>query len=289
MHPEVRVFHVAERQRGVITYEQLRKCGVTRRVIDEWVATKRRHRMHRGVYVVGHCNLAPLARETAALLACGEGAVLTHRSAAILWDLPVLTDAVDVSVPPHRRPRHDGIAVHRTQLGPNDVTTRHGLPLTTAARTLHDLAPTHDPEELEHLIAEATACRLVRRGEVEAITGRRGAATVRKATATRPKWTRSEAERALKRLIHDAGLPEPELNVRIGDCLVDAVWRDHRIALEVDSWAWHGHRHAFETDRDRDMKLREAGFTPVRVTARQLEQRPVRTAAHLARLTARPG
>ena len=284
--PDQRVALVAERQRGTITYAQLLRCGLTHDQVRGRITRGQLHRLHRGVYVVGHRVLAPLAHETAALLACGAGTVLNRRTSAILWDLPVLTDPVDVNVPPSRNARgHKGIDVSRHVLAPHEIRRRHGLPVTSPARTRHDLAPDHDAEELEHLIAEAVARRLVRRGEVQAVSGRRGARTVRQATTQGPKWTRSEAERALKRLVRDAGLPEPGFNERIAGFLVDAVWHEHRIALEVDSWAWHGHRHRFERDRDRDLKVREAGFTPVRLTARQLAQEPIRCAAHLARLT----
>ncbi len=206
------------------------------------------------------------------------------RSAAILFGLPVLADGVDVSVPPTRRPRHEGIVVHRVKLRPDEVTRREGLPVTTAKRTLEDLAPDQDADELEHLIAEAVARGLVRRGEIGAIAGRRGAATLRRATATGPKWTRSHAERVLKRLITDARLPQPAFDADVAGCSVDAVWFEHRVALEVDSWAWHGRRSVFENDRVKEMRVREAGFTPVRVTARQLEQEALSVTAHLARL-----
>ncbi len=249
------------------------------------VENGRLHRLHRAVYVVGHRILAPLARETAALMACAPGAVLSHRSAAILFGLPVLTDAVDVSVAPRRRPRHKGIEVHRVALRQDEITRRHGLPVTTPGRTLEDLAATTGADEMERLIAEAQAGHLVERGAVTARPGRRGAQTLREARKHGPKWTRSEAERRLKRLVREAGLPEPAFNEDVAGCTVDAVWHEHQIALEVDSWAWHGHRRAFERDRGRDMRLREAGFTPVRVTARQLEQEALRVTAHLARLT----
>jgi len=283
--PDERIAVVAERQRGCITHAQLLQCGLTAKAIRHRRETGRLHRLHRGVYVVGHRILAPLARETAALMACAPGAVLNRRSAGILFGLPVLTDAVDVNVPPNRRPRHEGIKVHRMALRPDEVTRREGLPVTTVKRTLEDLAADHTTDEMERLIAEAEALKLVERGAVTPQRGRRGAKTIREATAHGPKWTRSHAERVLKQLVREAGLPEPAFNEDVAGLNVDAVWFEHRIALEVDSWAFHGHRRAFERDRGKDMRLREAGYTPVRVTARQLEQERLRVAAHLARLT----
>jgi very-short-patch-repair endonuclease len=170
-------------------------------------------------------------------------------------------------------------------LEPPEVTRLHGLPTTTPKRTLEDLAATTGPGEMERLIAEAEANHLVERGAVKPRRGRRGASAIRQATVEGPRWTRSHAERVLLKLVRDARLPLPEFNVAVAGCQVDAVWFEHRVALEVDSWAFHGHRRAFERDRDRDIRLREAGFTPVRVTARQLEQETVKVAAHLARLT----
>lgn len=282
LHVDERVAVVAERQRGTITYVQLRKCGLTRRDIDGRVASGRLHRLHRGVYVVGHRVLAPFARETAALLACSPKATLTFESAAIAWDLPVLTDAVHVTVDPERRPRHAGIRVHRQRLQPHEVTRRHGLPVTTPLRTIQDIAATTG--DLERVIAEARANHLIRLEDLHAIPGRRGAASLARALDRGPQWTRSHAERVLLDLVRRAGLPAPEFNADVIGYKVDAVWRGQRVAVEVDSWAWHGHRRAFEQDRARDMRLREAGFTPVRVTARQLDQEPLRTVAHLARL-----
>jgi hypothetical protein len=116
--PDARIALVAERQRGLITSAQLRRCGLTVKGIRHRLETGRLHRIHRAVYVVGHRVLVPLARETAALMACAPGAVLSHRSAAILFGLPVLADAVDVSVAPTRRPRHTGITVTARRCGP---------------------------------------------------------------------------------------------------------------------------------------------------------------------------
>lgn len=273
---------VAARQAGTITFNQLRACGLSAAQVRRRLETGRLHRLHRGVYVVGHRVLAPFAMETAALLACSPKATLTYESAAIVWDLPVLTDAVHVTVDPERRPRHAGIRVHRQRLQRHEITRRHGLPVTTPLRTIQDIAATTG--DLERVIAEARANHLIRLEDLEAIPGRRGSRTLRAALDQGPQWTRSHAERVLLDLIRRAGLPAPELNADVAGHKVDAVWRADRIALEVDSWAWHGHRRAFEKDRARDMRLREAGFTPVRVTARQLDQEPLRTIAHLARL-----
>jgi very-short-patch-repair endonuclease len=234
------------------------------------------------VYAVGHVALPPLGRETAALLACGDGAVLSHLSAAAVWGLAHAPPTVEVTVPRDRRPRPRGVRVHRpNSLTADETRMRDGLRVTTPKRTLTDLARTLSLDDLERVVAEAHARRLV-----PAFGGEDVPAKLRQVLAGGPRLTKSEAERLLLRLIRRAGLPVPETNVLVAGCQVDALWRDQRIAVEVDSWGFHGHRAAFERDRRRDVKLRAAGTLPVRLTARQLTDEPEAVIAHLAQLLA---
>ena len=274
---------VASRQYGVMTTQHLRDAGLTEAAIEHRTNTGRLIRLHRGVYAVGHLGLHERAPAAAALLACGEGAMLSHHSAAELWGLGRATD-VEVTVPARRHPQRAGITVHRSDVDPSDVRRKDGLLLTSPARTLLDLTAAVSASHLEHLVAEAHARRLVDLTELS----HRGAERLRTMSEGGPRRTRSEAERALLRLIERAGLPKPRTNVHIAGHEVDAVWDDERVAVEVDGFAAHGHRTAFERDRRRDADLRDAGFTPVRLTWRQLEHEPERTTAHLARLLAAP-
>ncbi|MEX1141625.1 MAG: type IV toxin-antitoxin system AbiEi family antitoxin domain-containing protein [Thermoleophilaceae bacterium] len=265
---------VAATQRGAISYAQLRAAGLGRGAIANRVANGRLHRLHRGVYLVGHPAPAPLAREVAAVLACGPGAVLSHRSAAALWRLlPGEGRDVDVTVMGRRRGRHAGVRVHRPRhLDESATCLRDLIPATTAARTLLDLAEVVDEHRLERAINEAFVLRLTTERKLRELLGvspgRRGTRTLREALdrAAGPSLTRSEAEARLLELLHAGRLPSPETNVTVGGYEVDVLWRDERLVLEVDGYAFHGTRAAFERDRERDARLQALGFRVVRVT-----------------------
>ena len=266
-HPVDRnVAELAERQHGVVTTQQLVACGVSRGAIARRVKNGRLHNVHRGVYVVGHMALAPLAKERAALLACGRGAVLSHWSAAALWGFGEADDRVHVTVPGRQvRPR-PGIEVHRTTTDARDVRTRSSLPLTAPDRTVLDLRGRMSATAFERLVAEGIAMRLVSRGLL----------------GEDAQVTRSEAERALLRLVKKAGIEHPQTNQRVAGHEVDAVWRDHGVIAEVDGFAFHGHRLAFERDRRKDRALLREGWTVLRITWRQLRDEPEAVVADLA-------
>ena len=282
------VARLAGSQRGLVTTSQLHRLGLTRHMIDSRVRRGWLHRVHRTVYVVGHATLAPFGREAAALLACGPLTGLSHRSAAGVWALAALpADAVEVTVPTRHRPRHRGVVVHRTtSLEPADLRTREGLRVTSVRRTILDLAAVLGPDDLAAVVNEALVRRLVRREQLELPRGARGAAKLRH-VLDGASATRSEAERALLRLIRRARLPLPETNARVAGFEVDLLWRAERVVVEVDGWAFHGDRAAFERDRRRDRALRAAGFTPVRVTPRQVTDEPEAVLVDLAGLVVR--
>lgn len=247
-------------------------------------------REHQGVYVVGHLAETRWGREAGALLAAGEGAVISHWSAARLHGLAEtngrrpfpLVAAVDVTIPSHRRAERATINVHRADLDATEITTIDGVATTTVDRTIRDLAATATRPDLERLIAEAHG----RGWDVEPLKNARGAVALR-AVVNGTVVTRSEAERALRRLVKSAGLPLPETNVKLGEWEIDALWRRERVAVEIDSWAWHGTRRSFERDRRKDRALRAAGLSPVRITATQITTEPAATVADLAATLAR--
>jgi very-short-patch-repair endonuclease len=229
------------------------------------------------------------------VFACGEKALLSHRSAALLWGfVSAAEDVVDISVPGrHCRPR-PGLRVHRlTRLDPLDRTAKNGIPVTSPGRTLIDFAATASSDELERALAQARVQRLASdRALAEALDragSRSGVGALRAALRQEggPRMTRSEAERLLLRMIRAAGLPEPQTNVRVVGFEVDFLWAKRRVIVEVDGFAFHGHRAAFEGDRRRDMALRDAGYEVIRVTWRQLTDEPLRVIAHIARALAR--
>ena len=223
------------------------------------------------------------------MLACGDSAVLSHRSAAVAWALLAGLDGdVDVIVPERGRQRRPGIRVHRSRLQPVEVTRRHGMPVTTPLRTILDLAAVARPAELELAVAEAERRRLATtpnvRKAIEESPRRAGMAQLRSFLdrVGGPALTRSAAERELLRLVRAAGLPAPEHNVAAGGHVVDLMWREQRLVAEVDGYAYHSGRAAFERDRSRDAELLAAGYRVLRVTWRQLVERPEAVVARLA-------
>lgn len=249
--------------------------------------------MHRGVYLVGHAEPPSLAREWAALLACGEGAVLSHHTASALWRLrPSLPPTVDVTVPGRDR-RHPGIQVHRTlSLDARDATRRYGLPVTAPARTLLDLAAVLVPRELERAIDEARTQRITTDSLLLDALGRaphhRGARAVRDhlKNEQEPAMTRSKAEERMLALVRQADLPPFVTNRLVHGHEVDFLWRIQRVVVEVDSYQFHRSRARFENDRRRDADLQAKGYAVLRVTWRHLRQEPLFVAARLGALLA---
>jgi very-short-patch-repair endonuclease len=287
---QTRIASAATRQKGLVTRRQLADMGFTQATIARRVANGTLHRLHQGVYVVGHQALAPLARETAALLACGEGAVISHHSAAVLWSLvPEGADGRDVHVTVVGRKLHSrpGLRIHRgSHLTGLDVRRKGGVPLTSPATTLLDLAADRS-ELLEHAFIEANGRRLLRTGELEALIrragGLRGVPALRGLIEAHASgYTRSKAERAMRKLARAAGLPEPRVNVQLHGYLVDFLWTSEHLVVEVDGYGFHSHRRAFEADRKRDATHVAAGYRVIRVTWLQLEHEPFAVVAHIA-------
>jgi very-short-patch-repair endonuclease len=268
------VAELAAKQHGVIGAWQLEELGWDREALRRQVAKGFLHRIHHGVYAVGHPEATPNGVLMAALLACGPGAVLSHRSAAAVWDLrQASTPIPDVSVP-RSRERRPGVRMHRPRkLEPQDVTVHNGFPVTTVTRTLVDMAGTTTPQRLNTMFEAA-----IRRGLLDTkraadlCSGRRGAKNLMRllAQATEPDRTRSELERLFRRGCEKHGLPLPSFNAWLLSQEVDALWGHERVVVELDSWEYHRTRAAFERDRARDAALVAAGYRPLRFTWRQL-------------------
>jgi very-short-patch-repair endonuclease len=274
-----------------VSYAQLLAAGLTRRSIERRAQSGRLHRVHRGVYAVGHLAPIPLLRETAALLACGDGAVLSHRSAGAAWGILERPAAlVEVTVVGPDCGARPGVRVRRARgIASEDVALRDGLRLTGVARTLLDLASVLSTRALRRAVNEAFVLGLVDEGALWAALdrcrGRRGAPQLRRllTDGLGPSLTRSEAERRLLELIASAALPRPETNVRVGRYEVDFLWREQRLVAEVDGYAFHGTRAAFERDRIRDGEFQAHGYAVLRITWRQIVEAPDATIARIAR------
>jgi very-short-patch-repair endonuclease len=282
---------VALRGQGTASRTDLLDAGLSRHVIDRRARTGDLHRVHRGLYLVGHTALAPRAAEFAAILACGDRAVISHRSAAFLWGMIERRPAeVDVTLVGRRCRAKEGIRLHLlSQIDERrDVRCVENLPITSPARTLVDLAAASTTAELERALNEARAQRLVNDGQLRGVltrAGRRpGTALLRKLliNETESGFTRKEAERLMRRLLHDADLAQPHCNAKIRGMEVDFCWAEQRLIVEVDGFQFHGHRSAFERDRKKDQLLTAAGYTVIRVTWRQLRDEPIRVAAVIA-------
>jgi very-short-patch-repair endonuclease len=276
----------------VVAAWQLLRLGFTRRQIECRLASGRLHAIHRGVYAVGHRVLDSRGVQMAAVLACGRSAVLSHRAAARLWAIrPDSRRAIDVTVPgPGRRPR-DRISVHAVRaLDPRDRAVIEGIPVTTLARTLLDLAEVVPEDHVARAIEEAARRRIFDLRALEELLarspGRRGRRRLRGALEDHiiEPATRSELERRFFALCREAGLPRPMVNTLVEGYEVDFYWPDIRLVAELDSFESHGTRRAFERDRERDATLMLAGHRVVRITWRQVTRSPAKLVARLRAL-----
>jgi very-short-patch-repair endonuclease len=236
-----------------VTVAQLEALGLGRSGVQRRAAAGRLHRVHRGVYAVGHRALSDEARWMAAVLACGPGAVLSHRSAAELWQLlKPIGGRVDVTVPSAAgRRKRGGLHIHRCpSLLRQSTTVRSGIPVTTTARTLADLKRTVPDWLYRRALRQAEYLGLDTGGEGDG--------------------TRSDLESAFLRLCRRHGLPEPERNVRVGPFTVDFLWRDEGLVVETDGYAAHRGRQAFLDDRARELELSARGLRLRRFSDEQI-------------------
>jgi very-short-patch-repair endonuclease len=270
---------VASRQHGLITRAQLLELGLTARVLYGLTHARWLTRVHRGVYRVGPLS-PPRSREMAAALACGPRALLSHESAAWLWEFRERTKSsspVDVRVPEDVRIRRRGIRVHRTtRLDPDDIAELDSIPLTSPARTIVDLAARLGVRELERVVARAERERLVTPAKLAGVVARHpgqpGVATLARLIGQPDgaAFTRSELEVRFRDELARFGLPSPRFNARVGGFELDCWWPDARMAAELDGAAYHASWRSQENDRRRDRELAALGITVVRVAWRHL-------------------
>lgn len=286
--PDARVARLAAEQFGVVSADDLRRCGLSYKAVAVRVASGRLHVVHRGVYAVGHPNVPLEGRFLAAVKACGPNAVLSHFSAAALYELVRWDDRYpEVTAPTNKR--HPGIRVHRSStLEVDDLTRHRGIPVTTSARTLVDLAATFDYRALRRVVREAQRTRVTIRQLTQALDRlgpRRGVTKLAKILATGHAPTRSELEDAVLDLILVGGLQHPHVNrpLAIGGRRVvpDFRWPAQRLVLEADGAAWHDDRLAREDDAERQALLEASGERVVRVTWAQAIGRRAQTLERL--------
>jgi very-short-patch-repair endonuclease len=273
---DIRLAGLAARQHGVVTRRQLHTLGFDNSAILRRMKTGRLHQLYRNVYAVGHTDLTSHGRYLSAVLAYGNRAVLSHRSAAALWRIcPERGPRIDVTVPTGgSRPRRGQVIVHRSSLPDEHVTVRDRIPLTTPARTIIDLGDHLDRRELERALDEAHYLRL---SSLQPLPGRRGAGVLAEVLAEHvggTTRTRSDFEELVLALCADHDLPQPLVNQVVEGYEADFVWPMARLIAEADGWAAHRRRSAFERDRVRDAALQVAGWRVIRITWRRLLAEP---------------
>ena len=282
----VRVSQLAARQHGAVSRHQLVACGLANATIARWLAGGRLHRVHPGVYTVGHPRLDGVGRLVAALIYAGPGSALSHLTGAWWWGLlDEEPTTIHVSVPCRRRSL-PAVQVHR----PRELDRVHhrGLPVTKVAQTLLDVATFLPNEKLRRAVAEADYLRLTTRNALAEVLGRGrpGSARLRAAIATHyPELARtfSVLEERFLHLCERHGIPRPGVNARVCGLTVDAVWREHRVIVELDGHAAHATAAANERDRRRDLRLRTSGYMGLRYTWWQVTRDAPRVAADVLR------
>lgn len=242
--PDQLVAEIADRQHGVITVGQLLWAGLTRSAIKRRVQSARLHPVHRGVYAVGRRTLTVEGHWMAAVLALGEMAVLGFESAGALWGM--------ISRPRTPFPVHVVLPSYSGRRRRKGITVHRSATLSRRDTTRRKNIPVTTP------------------------------ARTRRDLGFESEKTRSHLERAFLLLVRAAGLPRPEVNVRVGRYEVDFLWRDVRVIVEVDGWSHHSNRSSFEADRRRDRDLRLRGYTVLRFTYREVTEDPRAVVASLS-------
>lgn len=284
---------LATRQHGVASHAQLLELGFGERWIERRLWEGRLQAVHRNVYAVGHSRLTHRSRWWAAVLAYGPGALLSHRTAAVLWGFQrPRRGPIHVTAGCGRQGirRREGIWIHRCKLTATDRTTRDGFPVTTVARTLFDLAEVVPFESLKGAAEEADRLKILRLQELEQVCergqGRRALRPVRRLLTELgvPDEGRSPLEIRFPAFLRAYRLPPPVQNVHVLGHEVDALWPAAKLVVELDSWEYHSHRAAFERDRARDPKFLIAGYRTIRVTHRRLDREAAQLAAEIRQL-----
>lgn len=291
---EARIAALATRQHGVLDRRQLRRAGLSDTQIRRWIEQRRLHRLHTGVFAVGHEALTLNAHRLAAVLATRVGTVLSHRSAAAVWGFRPSETTIEITLPTTAGCRGPlGVRVHRTR-DPIEATRIGALPVTDAARTQLDLAAVVGPHYVEASLAQADllghfdlrGLRAVIVAHPRHPGARSLAAVLDGGERDELALTFSELEIRMRELCAQHGLPPPLSNHPILGARRDFAWPAEDLVVETDGWSAHRGRRAFEADRARDRQLTVAGYRVVRFTHRQVVDDPGAVAAAIRALLA---
>jgi Protein of unknown function (DUF559) len=252
------------------------------------------HRFHQGVYAYGHRAITVESRWMAATLAFGAGAALSHRSAAQPWGLlPRSSIAPEVTRPGHVGRPH--LVAHQASLPADEVGRFRGRPVTSAARTMFDLAGTRPEREVERAWNEMEVrgyrLGLSVRDLLERYPGRKGSLALARLAGRKAELvgiTRNELEEGFLALIDRFGLPRPRMNAHLSIrgrfFEIDCLWEEERVTIELDGGGAHGTTEAFHKDRERDRILTAEGYTTARITWDHLKHTPTEVADDLRRI-----
>jgi very-short-patch-repair endonuclease len=278
---------IARSQHGVVTRQQLLDAGISREEIRRRLKKKALLEVHRGVYRVGHRAPSVEARYMAAVLACGEGAVLSGRAAAHLWGLTKgSAPPPEVTAPKERSIK--GIRTRHARRQETEATTWKRIPITTVPRTLVDLASLLSLEDLALACHEAGVKHRTTPRQVQAVLAKRpnapGAGELRKVLRGDVHVTLSKLERKFLERLKEEGLPLPITNKPAGSKRVDCRWPEHRLTVELDSYRYHHSRHAWELDRRREREARARGDEFRRYTRDDVYESPAQMLRELSSL-----
>ncbi len=279
---------VAARQYGHITRAQLLELGLGTRGISNRIQSGKLVVVHAGVYAIGYPRPEAIARAAAAVLACGDCALLSHESAAALWGIRERwPQRPEVTAPNDRR--RPGIRTHRgTTLTGRDIRRHQGIRVTSPARTALEIAPRLSDAQLARAVNDGrlhAGLRISQLKELlERIPHHRGARTLRAVVETGQAPTRSGFEDAFLAFCTSFGLPTPCMNTRVAGYEVDALFAHQRVIVELDGYEFHQDRRSFTGDRERDATMLAAGYATVRITWERLHEEAPREAARLHRI-----
>lgn len=285
-------WELAGRQHGVIARRQLLALGFNSREIEHRVARRRLHPVMRGVYAVGWPKLTRERRWMASVLTCGPGALLSHRSAAALWEIGTERGAVDVSVMRRAELKRRGLRVRgRPSLGAESVTSHDDIPVTTPLQTLIDLSTELTPTRVERAVNEADKRDLIDpetlRAELDSHIGEPGVKALRALLDKRTfRLSDSDLEVLFRPIAMEAGLPPPVTKEIVNGFEVDFFFPDLGLVIETDGLRYHRTPSTQTRDARRDRAHTLAGMTPLRFTHYEVKHESGRVRSELRRIAA---
>jgi hypothetical protein len=254
---------LARSKKGLVTRAELLAAGLGEGQVDWRVQNGLLIPEYDGVYRVGHRAPSLECSYLAAVLACGKGTLLSGRAAAYLYGL-LKGDAPPPEVTTTGYSKPPGVIVHRTRgTHRRDAAKYRGIPITTVARTVVDMAADEAPTDLARIFHEAVVRFRVKPHHVEAVLERRptspGAPGLRRVIRGDERVLLGELERGFIALLKWKNVPLPRTNIPRHGHWVDCRWPEHKLTVELDSYRYHGTRHAWEQDQRRERRARNRG------------------------------